>query len=278
MRKTTDVKGIVAAFAVFLVGLSPKAEAQQQNWFLTLEGLGSAIGISVRDADADETRRAGTTGVIVQSVRDGTPAARAGLREGDMVVEFDGERARSARQFTRVVRETAPGRPVKATVVRDGSRRTLDITPEARGPAELPSPPNVTAIGPGLRVLPRDFGFNFDFDQLPDTRLMPQRRLGVTVTPLTDQLAAHFGVKQGVLVSEVAVDTPAAAAGIKAGDVITGVNGHEVSTPDDVVREMSGAGAGSSVDVRVMRDRQEMTLTAKLPEQRRPVSGGGRPI
>jgi len=250
MRKTTDVKGIVAAFAVFLVGLSPKAEAQQQNWFLTLEGLGSAIGISVRDADADETRRAGTTGVIVQSVREGTPAARAGLREGDMVVEFDGERARSARQFTRIVRETAPGRPVKATVVREGSRRTFDITPEARGPAELPSPPNVTAIGPGLRVLPRDFAF--DFDQLPGTRLMPQRRLGVTVTPLTGQLAAHFGVKHGVLVSEVGVDTPAAAAGIKAGDVITSVNGHDVSAPDDVVREIRAAGAGASVDVRVM--------------------------
>ena len=54
--------------------------------------------------------------------------------------------------------------------------------------------------------------------------------LGVTVSPLTDQLASYFGVKQGVLVSAVTSDSPAAGAGVRAGDVITAVNGQTVSS------------------------------------------------
>ena len=71
-----------------------------QGAFLPLVGPGSSIGVTVRDADS---------GVVVQEVRADSPASRAGVKEGDVVTEFDGERARSAAQFTRLVRETAPG-------------------------------------------------------------------------------------------------------------------------------------------------------------------------
>ena len=285
MRTAVYISGIVVALAGFVVALSPRVEAQSpapfagRPPFLALEGLGSAIGVSVRDTDAEEARRAGTGGVVIQDVREGTSASRAGLREGDIVVEFDGERARSARQFTRLVRETAPGRAVKVTVVRGGNRQTLEITPEARGPADLGVLPNITGdIQRGLRVLPRDFAFDYTPGQFPDSFPFSQRRLGVRVTPLSDQLAAYFGVKQGVLVSDVEAGSPAAAAGIKAGDVITDINGHAVTTPDDVVREMRGTGTGSSVEVRVTRDRQTLTFTPKLPEPVRPAVGRGRPV
>ena len=59
------------------------------------------------------------------------PASRAGVKDGDVVTEFDGERTRSAAQFTRLVRETAPGKTVKMAVLRNGMPTTLDI---ARGP------------------------------------------------------------------------------------------------------------------------------------------------
>jgi S1-C subfamily serine protease len=64
--------------------------------------------------------------------------------------------------------------------------------------------------------------------------------------------------------------SPASAAGVKAGDIITTINSRAVSTADDVVREVRAAAAGSAVEVRVMRDRKELTLTAKLPEPVRP--------
>jgi membrane-associated protease RseP (regulator of RpoE activity) len=120
---------------------------------------------------------------VIDSVREGTPATRAGLQKGDVVVEFDGERARSAQQFTRLVRETAPGRSVKMTVVRDGSRRTLDITPETRDSVTLQQFPQVTADV--FRALPRDFDFSFDQRGLWGEGLFgTPRRMGVSIVPL----------------------------------------------------------------------------------------------
>ena len=101
----------------------------------------------------------------------------------------------------------------------------------------------------------------------------------MTVTPLSDQLAAYFGVKQGVLVSEVAAGSAGEMAGIKAGDVITTVRGQTVASSGDVVRELREAESGASVEIRVMRDRKEVTLTAKMPERTRAFSRrGGRAI
>jgi serine protease Do len=258
--------------------MTPVATAQQQNrnpeprgaWDLALEGPGSSIGVTVRDQSSD------ATGVLIDSVREGTPATRAGLQKGDVIVEFDGERTRSARQFTRLVRETAPGRPVKMTVMRDGARRTLDITPEARDSVMVQQFPHVT--GDVLRALPREFNFRFDPQDFFTEGFGSNRRLGVSVVPLSDQLAAYFGVKEGVLVSEVSSGTPAATAGIQAGDVITAVNGRTVLSSADVVREVREADPGSTLDIGLTRNRKEMTVKVTLPQRRQAPSPGTLPI
>ena len=269
--------GLVALMAVAFV-MTSRALAQQpertpvppsQAPFLSLEGPGSSIGVTVSD-------QAGTEGVVIDSVRDGTPATRAGLQKGDVVVEFDGERARSVRQFTRLVRETPPGRVVKMTVLRGGSKRTVDITPEARDSITLQQFPRVT--GDALRVLPRDFSFNFDTPGVfGEGWFTSPRRLGVMVAPLSDQLAAYFGVKDGVLVSEVLANTPAASSGLKAGDVITAANGRGVQSPADLTREVRETEAGSTIDLQVTRDRKDTTVKVTLP-QRRPATAGTLPI
>jgi serine protease Do len=263
MRKAIYAGGILAMLvAVALVGQT-HAAAQNQNRLaiqgdvLSLVGPGSSIGITVRDSDS---------GVVVQSVRTETPASRAGVKEGDIVTEFDGERARSAAQFTRLVRETAPGRAVKMTVLRSGTAMTLDISPENRGADGIQFPDIARDVQRGLRVLPPDF--NFDFAD-PGFPFNSSRRLGVFVTPLSDQLAAYFGVKQGVLVTEVAAGSVAEAAGIKAGDVITTVRGQTIASSADVVRELGQADSGASVEIRVTRNHKEVTVTAKMPERTR---------
>ena len=81
-----------------------------------------------RIEDGADVKAAPDGGVRVDSVTEGTPAARAGFKAADIVVEFDGERIRSARQFKRVVEETRPGREVKAVVLRNGTRQTLTVT------------------------------------------------------------------------------------------------------------------------------------------------------
>lgn len=268
----------LAALAALALMLTPGASAQQRDRtpappltapFLALEGPGSSIGVTVTDQSGDNA------GVLIESVQDGTPATRAGLQKGDVVLEFDGERTRSARQFTRLVRETPPGRSVKMTVMRGGSKRTLDIMPEPRDSVTLQRFPRVT--GDAFR-LPRDFNFNFDAQGFFNEGFFASgRRLGVAVSPLSDQLAAYFGVKEGLLVSEVIENTPAASAGLKAGDVITAANGRSVQSTQDLTREVRDTEPGSTIELRVTRDRKETTLKATMPS-RRPTTAGTLPI
>jgi serine protease Do len=258
---------VAAALAMAPAAAAQRNDRVQLRDFLTLEGPGSSIGVTVRD-------QAGTSGVLIESVREGTPANRAGLQKGDIVVEYDGEPARSAQQFTRLVRETAPGRAVKMTVLRDGARQTVDITPEPRDSVTLQQFPGIT--GDARRALPRDF--NFRFDPWTEGFFGTPRRVGISVVPLSDQLAAYFGVKEGVLVSEVASGTPAATAGIQAGDVITAVNGRNVLSAGDLVREVRQAEPGSTIDVQLTRNHKELTVKVTLPQRRQAPSVGTVPI
>jgi len=269
MRKAIYAGGIFVALIAVALAYQARVDAQDRNRFgiqaplLSLVGPGSSIGLTVRDSDS---------GVVVQEVRSESPASRAGLKEGDVVTEFDGERTRSAAQFTRLVRETAPGRTVKMSVLRNGMPTTMDIAPEIRSPDDLRFPNLTGDLDRNFPVLPRNF--HFDFAE-PGFGFYSPRRLGVTITPLTDQLAAYFGVKEGVLVSEVAVGSTGESAGIKAGDVITAVRGRAVSSAGDVMSELREVESGANVEIRVKRDRKDVTLTVKIPESARPFSRRG---
>jgi serine protease Do len=112
----------------------------------------------------------------------------------------------------------------------------------------------------GMRALPRDFNFEF--------RAPAAGRLGVTLMPLGDQLAAHFGVKEGALVSAVERESPAAQAGLMAGDVITAVAGRAVRGPSDVMAAVRDASAGAAVEIRIVREKKEMTMKATIGDRR----------
>jgi serine protease Do len=243
---------------------------------------GSRIGVSIRDLeDADRTAAKGVTaGVIVEEVSTESPAEKAGLRRGDAIVEFDGERVRSVRQLTRVVQETPAGRTVQAAIVREGQRSTVSITPrEGSGfrfegfedlanlrykiaptppsPPDAPRPPSPPAV--------------WGFDELIGRST---NRLGISVSTLSSQLAEYFGTKEGVLVSSVTDNSAAAKAGIKAGDVITSFNGTAVNDPSDVRRRVADLSDGDEFTIAVMRDKKAVTLKGKAerPERRRTTS------
>jgi serine protease Do len=96
---------------------------------LTLRGPGSQIGVSARDRIVAEARDASGFGVILDEVRADSPASRAGLMKGDIVVRFDGQRVERTEQFSRLVAETPPGWTVRMTIIRNGKTRELSITP-----------------------------------------------------------------------------------------------------------------------------------------------------
>jgi serine protease Do len=204
-----------------------------------LSRSGGELGVSVRELASDEisgARLEQPGGVLVESVREGSPAARGGMRSGDIIVEFDGERVRGVRHFSRLVLETPPGRTVRGTIVRDRTRQTLDLAPEAGSPLSAMVPDISQEIERGIRSLPRDFDFDV---YLPQRTL--RAPLGMTLNPLTDQLASYFGVKGGVLVSAVEAGSPAARAGVRAGDVVTAVNGRPLARPAEAAASLRDA-------------------------------------
>ena len=287
---------VVALVAAGLMAAPHTAVAQTQPSIVTAfgPGLASWIGVEARDVtsdDASKAKLAQPLGVFVESVREGSPAAKAGIQAGDIVLDFDGERVRSVRHFTRVVQESVPKRSVPVAVVRGTARQTLNVVPESS--AEALSETFTRQLERDLRQLPRQFdrqvprNFNFNID--PDAlgrRIDPDllRRLplgggatlGITVTPLTDQLAEYFGVKGGALVASVGTDTPAAAAGLKAGDVITGIGGGNVSSAADIADALRSAQPGEGVDIAVTRDKKSLLLKATPAGAERPARSGRR--
>jgi serine protease Do len=228
-------------------------------------GLGAELGVSVREVSPDDIAAAKLgrpEGVYVESVRDSSPAALAGFRAGDIIVTFDGERVRGVRHFSRLVLESPAGRAVRAEIVRAGTRQSLEVTPEAADRIRLPLPEIREQLESSLRALPRDF------DLEPPVPLRPARvRLGVTLTPLTAQLAAYFGVSDGMLVSSVEPQTPAAQAGMRAGDVLTAIDGRSVRTQGDVAAAVRRAAPGASLDVTLMREKKQIAVKVILAER-----------
>lgn len=274
MVKGAAMAGVVLMMAAFVLIPSVGAQTRDRDvpgGLFTQLGRGAVIGVSVRELAADEVTRAKLErpgGVYVVDVQEGSPAARASVRSGDVIATFDGERVRGVRHFSRLVLETPPGRAVESEIVRGGARQTLAVTPEpADGPLAGLLPEIRREIERGLRTLP------------PDLPMPPSRgaraRLGLTLTALTDQLASYFGVKEGVLVSAVQANSPAAQAGIRAGDVLTAIDGRPVRTPAEVTASVRTAARGATLDLRLVRDRKDMSVKVAIPDDQ---PGSARPI
>ena len=262
MRCGSGLGVVLSMTCVVLLASTGLATAQRRNtdathMFLSpSSAAGSRIGLSIEDV-ADE-------GVVVRDVRTESPASSSGFVDGDVIVEFDGERVRSARQLTRLVQETPAGRAVAVTVVRDTRRVQLEVTPES-GDAVRAAVPALENLGHFVsRVVPgvtRNFTYDF-------WRTRGRVRLGVSVQELVPQLADYFGVDDGVLVSSVDDESVASAAGLQAGDVITSVDGRAVDDIDRLRRRLSAVDSGEEVTIGVTRAGRELELTATINADR----------
>lgn len=244
---------------------------------------GLRLGVTLRDLDdstAKEKKLQSADGALVDRVESGSAAEKAGIRSGDVIVEFDGERVRTVAQLRRLIAESRPGKSMFVTVVRNGSRQT------------------VTAVLLREQAVPNLFGGTTDWQRDLRQRLDDLRRqfngqgarpraplyqwtpgagrLGVVIQELTPQLAEFFGVKDGVLVTTVTPDSAAAQAGLKAADVITKVNGKAVATPNDLIAVVRDAADGETLTLDVVRDRKTLTIKAPLAGRGRTVGTNSR--
>lgn len=206
-------------------------------------------------------------GVEVSSLTEDGPAAKAGVKQGDVVLEFNGQAVQGTTQFQRLVRETPVGRQAKITVSRGGALQTLTAT--------VGENRQTTFMSPG------DGSWNFsmpNMQTMPNMPNMPEIEiphfnmaasspmLGIVGESLAreEQLAEFFGATDGVLVRSVRKGSAAEKAGIKAGDVITKVDDSKVSSSTEITRALRGARSKKTVGVTVIRNKKEMPLTVTV--------------
>ena len=241
---------------------NPQVEQRTERVQMPRAGRMGMIGVRLSDVTADQVKTyklSKPEGAVVESVNPKSPAATAGIREKDVILEFDGEHVRSAGHLTRLVTETPAGRDVALVVLRDGRKTNLHLTTEAGGATTWFDP---AFVAQEAERAAREMRRNLP--EMIDGMWPGHGRLGVSVQEITPELAEYFGVKSGVLVASVSADSPAAKAGLKAGDVITAVNGKSVSSPRELVQALPAGEGSHEVDLTFVRDKQSRSVKATL--------------
>ncbi len=244
---------IVLLLAAFGMGTAASCVAQERQEKEQERRQSGWIGVMIRDVDKSLTDRKhlnSEEGAYVEDVVDQSPADSAGLKQGDVIVQFGSTTIEDANDLTRAVQKNAPGTKTSVTVLRDGEKKTLTITvgvPERSREFMMQLPP----VEPRIRVL------------------ITRGTLGMELQTLNDQLAAYFGAPDdvGVLVERVKKNSAAEHAGFKAGDVIIRVADHPVDDVDDIDRRLMNFEEGDKVQIEVIRKGNRKTLTLEIEKR-----------
>jgi serine protease Do len=293
-RRTAAALGTMALITAG-IATSPKVGAQDEKVrkldrrVEVVRAGGGKLGVRLEDVDKDDVARlklSAERGAIVKSVSADTPAEKAGIQEGDVIVRYEGETVLSAAQLARLVRETPGGRTVALEVNRNGALQKLSATlAEGRDRVRLGELgdfdieiPHIEAMPPMPPVPPvPPVADMFRFDGKGRSFMFHDggpRKLGIEYQELTDQLARFFKVEKGVLVTSVDEGGPAAKGGLEAGDVIVRFDGEPIESAEVLRDEVRKAEPGKEVTVTVQREGRALDLKVKLQApERRPRAG-----
>jgi serine protease Do len=219
---------------------------------------------------AKELKLPAERGVLLERIVPDSPAAKAGLKDNDVITEINGQRVEGAAQFRRMIHEIPAGRSAQFTIWRDGRAQTISVTlgkSEDRGNS-------------WFKTAPRAFSFQLPRVEIPEVLDMPDMdwshggmlagarpRLGIDAEDLSGQFGAYFGAPdgEGVLVRAVNAGSPAEKAGVKSGDVITSLNGERIRSLGDLREKLAGKRDEKTVKLGVLRSKSEVSITVELP-------------
>lgn len=242
------------------------------------------LGVSVAEVTADQAKELklpAVRGVVVLQVEADSPAAKAGLKEKDVIVRYDDQVVEGTIQFRRLIRETPPGHSATMAIYRDGQTQNLTVEmgdraemweKNLKGTAPEPMSPRTYVFSTP------EFGGPNAWPEGSEAFEMYTPVLGISAEDLKGQLGNYFGAPngEGILVREVRAGTTAERAGLKAGDVIVKVDGRPVSSLQELRVQMRRKSESKSVNLTILRRGTEMILPIPIEKPAPKDSAGNR--
>jgi serine protease Do len=287
-RRNLFMCGGAVALGLALIALpSPSARAQDhqrrievapepgdENTMVLLGDEGASwLGVELQEVSSDKTKELklpAERGVLLERIVPDSPAAKAGLKDNDVITEINGQRVEGGEQFRRMIHEIPAGRSAQFTVWRDGRAQTISVT---LGKSE-------DHANMWFKSAPRAFSFQLPNIEMPEVAPMPEMdwgyggvlagarpRLGIDAEDLSGQFGSYFGAPdgEGVLVREVNTGSPAEKAGVKSGDVITALNGERIRSLGDLREKLAAKRDEKTVKLGVLRNKSEVSISVEMP-------------
>jgi predicted metalloprotease with PDZ domain len=270
---------LMSLLLVFAAGTALARDKDQERGYLgvKLQNVSASMAKALQLGEGE--------GVMINEVVDGGPAEKAGLEDGDVILKFSGQAINDYAALTKAVRAASPGDKVKIEILRGGRHKTVEVelgkgeehsftytisrdedgdSPHVEFFGDDGEHENIWVGGDGEEGMKK-----MHLGMLGE--MTDRGYLGVELGDLNEQLGEYFGVAdgKGALVNSVRQDSPAAKAGLKAGDVITGVNGETVADGGEVHAAMADTKPGQEVEVKFVRKGSSKTqkITAgEMPE------------
>lgn len=197
------------------------------------------LGVVIQEVNRDLAESFGLRkpmGALVVQVAPDGPAGKGGIQEGDIILEFEGQEIRRSGELPPLVGQVQPGDKAKVQVLRNGSRKVLNITieelPDQRGPRRT-------------------------------QQEQPADRLGLKVVELNSEMKQRWGVDAGVVIMDIEPGS-AARSGFRKGDVITMMGNRQINNLRDYRKAVELLKEGQSVPVRVVRQGEPAFVPLKV--------------
>ncbi len=276
---------LLAALLLLLAGLANAGEKDSKHGYL---------GIMLQDIDTTMAKAMDLDdqkGILVNEVVEDSPAEAAGLRDGDVILTFNGKNLDSSKDLTKVVRKTQPGEEVEIVVLRDGKKKTLDVelgehsqkkfeflkkkfefmsnnqTCGSKGRTCAPGGNMMFGHGTGNSFVWHD-GDGENIELLINGFDEDRGFMGIELDDINEQMGAYFDVEdgEGALVTSVNEDSAAEKAGLKAGDVIIKMGDSDIESAGDVHQALSGTKAEDEMEIKVVRKGKKKSFDITLGE------------
>ncbi len=267
---------IWAGAALAMAPPAAGAQAQQVTQLLAnpapLLAAEGYLGVDVSDVDAGKAQALKlkqVSGAVITLIDHDAPAGKIGLKVNDVILQLNGQNVENAAQLRKMLRELPPGRKITLEISRNGKIRTLAVKLANHKVIEhetwdrIDDGGDVFTPAPRMGMLSGSGGNTSMFSGFHFPFFGSSLNVGAIVEPLTSQMAEYLGVGGGVMVKQVARGSEAAAAGLRAFDVVLKVGPESITTLADWGRALH-ANKGKPVRVLILRGKKQQMLTLQV--------------